>query len=488
MAPLSFSFGEFFTDFGNHGWETSFREFLGYFVKQFYPGIRTQLDKLPYTRLDYPLLVFPFFLAAIITLWEFWVRPSKARGVAAGAAAGLLFYVYFNAWVYWLIVIGCLAIYTIVFERHDRKRLVAFVVLLGALGVVAVPFLVNYLRFTVAPGTDDFIQRQWLAEGRVIAWRALGYAYLVYAALAFVVHRVFWQRDRRKAAILLAGVAAMPIVWNIQLLTGFVPAPDHWKRIVSPMIYLTVAVILHELARRAGEHRPIVRFAVLALLVALLFLATTKKMVNALALTNGLDPPVAAKHAFPQELVDSWNWMNANLPGEPKVLSPSSMTSLYLAVYTGTRPYLPYGILTPRPTAEIEERFLAASKLFGVPEDTLRAELGDLGKIPPICTTNECFDMFLNFSKTPFNLYACYFTKGSFNAVLYQPCAVPADYREALVLRYRETRADWDARDAEYVYVGPHERQLAQGNFKPDDRLQRVYENPLVEIYRIKPE
>lgn len=485
MAPRSFSLGEFFTDFGNHGLETSLREFFGYFVKQFYPGIRTQLDKLPYTRLDYPLLVFPFFLLAIITLWAFWERPTARRGAAAGASAGLLFYVYFNAWVYWIVVIGCLAILAFTLERRERGQLAAFGVLWGTLVVVALPFTLNYLHFSATPGTDDFIRRQWLAEGRVIAWRALGYAYLAYGLLATAAGGLFWRSDRRKAVFLLACLAAMPIVWNVQLVTGFVPAPDHWKRIASPVLFIVLAVIARELTRRTEDRWPAARFAVPALLLALTFLAVTKKAVNALSLSSGLAPSVAAKHAFPQELADSWAWINLNLPGEPKIISPSSMTSLYLAVYTAARPYLPYSILTSLPTAAIEERWLVASQLFGVPDDILRAELGDLTRVPPICAGAECFDMFLNFSKAPFNLYACFFTKGSFNEVLYQPCAVPADYREALVARYRAFAADWAAVAADYVYVGPHERQLSQGHFRPGEGFTLVYENPLVKIYRI---
>lgn len=475
------SWGEIFTDFGHDGWRTSFREFLGYFVKQFWPGVNTQIDKLPFMRIDYPLLALPFFALALWALFRFWGEPTPRRAALAGAAAGLLFYVYFSAWVYVVVALAVLSIVALAIERGSWR---SFGVLWITLAVVAVPFFVNYLQFTGPPDHTDFLYRQWLAEGRVVGLAALGYAYLAYALVAFGIWRLAGRRDRRRALLPLALIAAMFLVWNVQLVTGYVPAPDHWKRIVSPVLYVILWWLGYEVVRALSR-----RWTKLPAIAAVLFilaagLAVTKKVVNVASLARGLQPWVAQKYAFPQELVDSWQWMDANLSGEPKVISPSSMTSQYLAVYTRARPYLPYGILTPLPMAEIEERFLAANRLFEVPENLLRAELGDLDKVPPDCAGPECFDQRLNFTKTRFNLYGCYFFREPFNTAVNRACAMPDAYRDLMVERYRRIAADWRTIGAEYVYYGPHERQLGKVAFNPQ-RFERVYQNPLVQIYRI---
>lgn len=479
------SLSDIFSDFGNDGLAVSFREFLGYFVKQFWPGVNTQIDKLPYARLDYPLLVLPFFLAAVMASIALWERPSRRRGVVAGVATGLLLYVYFNTWVYWVIVLGLLSLYVIWRRREDPARFSGFIACWVAFAVMAIPFAVNYLVFSAAPGASDYLYRQWLSEGREPGLTALGYAYLLYVFLAAAVIRLYWPGQPRKALLFLAMIAAMVMVWNVQLMTGFVPAPDHWKRIISVVIFIILGKIGADLIQRMKGILP--RAAVMAtvLIVLLTAAAVTKKIVNVASLGRGLQPWVAAKYAFPPELADSWAWISENLPGDPEIISPSTMTSQYLAVYTAARPFVPYGILTPLAMAEIEERFLAANRLFGVSEDRLRAQLGDLDRVPPDCTGPECFDQRLNFTKTRFNLYGCYFFREPFNEAVNRACAMPDEYRERMVERYRQTMVDWSSIAAEYVYYGPHERQFARVEFRNDPGFTLVYENSLVEIYRI---
>lgn len=476
---------QIFSDFGNDGLAVSFREFLGYFVKQFWPGVNTQIDKLPLSRIDYPLLVLPFFFAAMIALVAFWERPTLRRAAAAGFFAGLLFYVYFNAWVYWLIVLGLLFGYCVLFLGRGRKRLRAFGVLFGVLAIVALPFFANYILFSSTPGSKDFIYRQWLSEGREFGLTSLGWAYLTYALLAFLILKLYRRSDPRKAVLLLAMVLAMAVVWNVQLVTGFVPAPDHWKRIISVVMFIILFQVGTDIIRWMRVYRPRAAAVITIGLVLLTTSAVTKKIVNAASLARRPQPWVMTKHAFPSELADSWLWMNKYLEPEARVISPSSMTSQYLAAYTSTRPYVPFGVLSPLSMAEVEERFLKSSHLFGVSEEKLEAELDAEEKIPAGCDGPYCYDWRSNFTKTPFNLYGCYFSRGQFNAVVNRVCQIPPQYRQALLGRYRETLADWADIPADYVYYGPHERQLSSVEFRGDPGFILVYENPLVEIYKI---
>lgn len=477
---------EIFSDFGNDGLATSWREFLGYFVKQFWPGVNTQIEKLYFMRLDYPLLVLPFFLLAVIALFSFWEKPTFKRAAIAALASGLLFYVYFNTWVYWLVVIGLLFLYTVFFARSEKDRLRGFGVFFAVLLLVVIPFAVRYVSFIHAPGSQDFLYRQWVSEGREVGLTALGFAYFLYVFLAAGIWLLYRNIDRKKAVLLLAFVLAMAVVWNIQLVTGYVPAPDHWKRIISPVLFIIFFILAHDAAERFRGRWPARGRMIAAALLILVGLVVSKKIVNAVSLYRGLQPWIVQKYAFPQELADSWQWINDHISGEPKIISSSSMTSQYLAVYTQARPFLAYGILTPMPTTELEERYLVASKLFSVPDDTLRGELGDEEKIPRSCAGEYCFDQQLNFTKNPFNLYGCYFFRKPFNEAVNRNCDIPAEYREAMIERYHGVQADWRTVEADYVYFGPHERQLGRMNFRNDTRFTLIYENPLVEIYRIQ--
>lgn len=480
------SFAQIFTDTGSDGLATTFREFLGYFVKQFWPGVSTQIDKLYFTRLDYPLLVYPFFLLAALGLFSFWEKPTARNALFAAIPAGLLFYVYFHTWVYWLTVIGFLALYVFFIAPRDAERRRGMAVLLVAIGAMAVPYLINYYRFIQFPDHQDFIRRLWLTEGREVALLGLGFDYLTYLALAVAVYLLYFTRNRQKAMLFWACLAAMAAVWNVQLVTGFAPTPDHWTKAVSPMLYILIAAMGYEVVSRLEVRRPSLRSVVGIGLILLSALVVTKKVVNVVSLEQGLQPWVAAKHTFPQDVADSWQWINANLPREPKIISSAPMTSQYLSVYTSARPYIPLGIISALPMRDIETRWLVASRLFRVPESVLRAEV-DREPVP--CRGASCYDAESNFLKVTDDLYACFFSRGPFNTNQRQGCGkIPADYAEALLSRYRRTEVSWDDVASDYVYYGPWEKQFSDPDFRHDLRLTLLYENPMVEIYKIRRE
>ena len=476
---------DIFVDINAAGLAVSFREFLGYFVKQFWPLVRTQIDKLPLARLDYPLLVLPVFLWAFCALWAFWRAPSRRRALWAAVPAGLLFYSYFHTWVYWVAVIGLLVAYTLVFLRSDRERLVGMAVLIAALAILALPYAVGYALFAGQPGAADFTARLvGVASGREAGLSTLGYDYLFYLALALVIF-FRYRRDRVAAAFLLALLAAMVVVWNIQLVLGYSVIPLHWKRIASPVLFIIVCWLAGDAIRHLGVRRPNLRPWISGVIILLAVLVVAKKAANTVSLSRGLQPWVREKYAFRPELPASWEWINANLGPEPKIVASSPMTSAYLTVYTSARPYVAIGWLAPMTTVEIEERFLTAAKLFGVSEGTLSGMLQDTSHIPPPCAEPVCFDQHANFQKAVPQLYASYFKRAAFNRYFFSSDDMPSDYRESLIARYRTLAVDWATVPADYVYYGPHERQLSRIDFRGDRRFTLLYENPLVEVYRI---
>ncbi|MEK7629071.1 MAG: hypothetical protein AAB394_00930 [Patescibacteria group bacterium] len=47
-------------------------------------------------------------------------------------------------------------------------------------------------------------------------------------------------------------------------------------------------------------------------------------------------------------------------------------------------------------------------------------------------------------------------------------------------------KADWSQTNSSFVYYGPWEKQFSQVNFSKDSRLELIYKNSLVEIFKIK--
>ena len=478
---------DIFTDYNADGFRDSFREFLGYFAKQFWPGVNTQIDKLYLARLEYPLLVLPFYLLAFLTLLVFWERPSRRRALAAGAVAGLLAYAYFHLWAYWMMVIALLAARAFVCRHRDPERWRGMLALGAASALSALPYLVNQFWFSRLPGAYDLALRLGLAEGRTPALRYLGFDYLFYAGVAVLVWWLYvrrWRMRRERAVLFLAMIGAVVAVWNVQVLLGAVPFPMHWDRIASPALFIILAVLMHDVASRVASGRRRVAVAMAIVLAMATALALTKKMVNVLAIRRDPQAWVLRKYQFPREVAESFAWINENLGREPKVVSSSFMTAHFLTVYTSARPYLVLWFFAPVEQSILEERYLTASRLFGVPEAMIRYQLAEEG-LPP-CSGAHCFDIEDNIRKTAYYLYGYYFRRGSVNEYFIAHGAVPEERLSLLLARYRELDPRWQDSGAAYVYYGPWERQFSAPDLGQDPVLERVYENPLVEIYRIK--
>ncbi|RJQ36778.1 hypothetical protein C4552_02715 [Candidatus Parcubacteria bacterium] len=466
---------------------TIWREFLGYFVKQFWPGVNTQIDKLPLTRLDFPLLTLPFFLIAFLALLAFWERPRPRNAIFAGVAGGLLGYVYFHTWIYWMAVLGMTAVAAAFsyIREGDRARLRGAAIMLGSAAVTLAPYAMNFVRFTRAEGQEDFLLRLSLAEGREFFWVGLGFDYLAYIVLGAFAWLIYGKRDRMRAIFLIILIAAMPVIWNVQLVTGFVPAPDHWPKATSVTIFIIVSLMVFELARRISERSRRAAILITALIALGSLAVVAKKAVNVAMLAREPQQWIINKHFFPKDIAASWEWINEHIPGEPRIISSSFLTSQYLAVYTSARPYLPQSIISPLPQDELEARYLTASKLFAVAPETLAAQLAS--EPPAIaCVGPLCYYRDENFRKLTDDLYACYFSRGAVNEYFRQGCGrVPDDRREELIRRYETLQVQWSDVAAEYVYYGPWELQFGNPDFDRDPALRRVYENPIVKIYQI---
>ncbi len=485
MAPNLY---QIFTDFNSDGPRESFREFLGYFAKQFWPLVNTQLEKLNFARLDYPLLVFPFYLLAILGFWLFWQKPSAKTAILAAIPTGLLFYMYFHFWVYWVVVVGILFLYAMLNYRKNPLLGKNFLILIGVITLIAIPYFINFFQFRGQPEIQDFIYRLGIAEGRVVGLATMGFAYLFYTIIGIAVYFTYFNTDRKRAILFWAMLAGMFVVWNIQLIVGYVPAPNNWRRTVSPILFIILFNLVYDWAQILIKKWPSLNFKkyILIGVMALSALVVTKKIVNSYEIFRNPEPRIINSQIFSKDIRDSWDWINRNLIGEPKIASNSFINSLYLPAYTSAKPFLPIGILTPAPTEELENRFLAIHRMMGVTDNTLRDILKNRMPIP--CQSGEAScppNTEDNLRKNVWHLYGHFFRRVNFNDYMINPTYITDDYIQKLVERYRTTNAGWTKLDADYVYYGPWEKQFGRPDLKQNKNLKIVYENPSVQIYRI---
>ncbi len=483
---MALNFTNIFTDTNSAGLAESFREFLGYFVKQFFPLVNTQIERLYLARFDYPLIVLPIFLLAIIGLCVFWKNPGRKTALGAGISASLLFYFYFHYWVYWAVVLGLLLAYVLIFERRDRELVKNFLRLIGVYTAASLPYFINYLRFALSGSSHEYALRLGVAEGREFGLATLGFTYLAYALLAAVAYFLYWRKDNKKAVIIWAFLGAATIVWNIQLITGFVPAPNNWRRTISILLYIICALIIYDLTQLLIHRFPALKKIAVIVVILLTVLVATKKINNVWAIWKNPESRILKNYRFSKDITDSWAWINSNLDKEPAILSNSFMTTLYLDAYTSARPFLPLGNQTPRSNTEIEDRFLAAHKIFGTPEKTLSKILMSNMNIPcqesdPACPPNTED----NIRKNLWHLYSQYFREADINGYLASPDSISPAFVDQLISRYKKTAADWAKFNGQYLYQGPWENQFSRPDLSQNKNLKLIYQNSTVRIYQI---
>lgn len=452
------------------------------FINHFYPLVRTPIPTPAGLEIIDPLISYPAFILAVWALYLFWKNPKISTALTAGVINGLMIHIYFFKWAYLVVWIGLLTAYFIFKFRKEKNKLMAVGLLILLLVLFFVPFLIRYLKFTQNDLGQEHMWRLTFTEYGHHIRIAVYKEYLLYAGLGAAVFWRFRNKDRNKMVFYSAAILGMFIVWNIQLVTGFVPDPRHWFATVNPIIFIILADLAYGITSSLLKNPKKYPYAAAGLAITLLVLMLTKKAVNTVYF---IQPPqkFANQYSFDKNIVDSWTWINGHLPKNTTLLSPSLMNTLYLNSFTSARPYLPAFLTTFMPTSEIEKRFVYANKLFGVPDDVFTERV--------IMKTPYTFESVLDiYGYTYVNKIA--FEK-KYNYLNYSdlplknPDYPPVSRIAALMESYRNINPNWPDLEAEYIYNGPLENRFrGQANFNQDNFLQLVYRNPTVEIYKIR--
>lgn len=452
------------------------------FVNYFYPLVQTPIPTPAGLEIIDPLITYPAFILAVWALYLFWKNPKISTALTAGVINGLMIHIYFFKWVYLVVWIGLLTTYFIFKFRKEKNKLMAVGLLILLLVLFFVPFLIRYIEFTQNDLSQEYMWRLTFTEYGHHIRIAVYKEYLLYAGLGVAVFWSFRNKDRNKMIFYSAAILGMFIVWNIQLVTGFVPDPRHWFATVNPVVFIILADLVYGAASNLSKNPKIHPYVVTGLAITLLAFMLTKKVVNTVYF---IQPPqkFANQYSSDKNIVYSWAWINSRLPKNTTLLSPSLMNTLYLNSFTSARPYLPAFLTTFMPTSEIEKRFIYANKLFGVPNDVFTERI--TMKTP--YTFESVLDIYgyTYVNKIAFEKKYNYLNYS--DLPLKNPDYPPVSRAAELIESYQNTNPNWPGIEAEYIYNSPLEKRFrGQADFNQDNFLQLVYRNPTVEIYKIK--
>lgn len=476
----------------NYGF-LNIKNFSNVVLKNFIPAINTQLDRLFLDKIDDPLITFLIYIPFLIFLFCFWKKPTYFNAVWLSLLMGLLFYTYLHYWAYGLVVLILAGIYIFFTRKEYPKRFDYFCIVCGLVLLMLVPYLINYYQFMHLDSSKDWIARNGgLEYGRNFrGWSIINY-YIFYAILGILTYVFFWRGGDKKQAILFwIFLIAMPIVWNSQVIIGFTVTANHWLLVFAPVGLLMIFTFFSELLKHLNR-----RF-VLLLVTILIGLLVTKKIMNAMTFLQP-NTQIIARHTLDSDIIESWKWMNKNISGEPKMISPSFMTTIFLSIYTSARPYLPFLFNTFISTREFEERFLIANKLFGISNTQLKSRLtarlnDNCVKVGEIYQRQnlECnsYTIF-NLGNAGNNMYGNTFRQKEYNSVddIEPIIKIPESKLVELITRYNDLKINLATPVVEYFYYGPWEKELTNKDkdLDGDSNLELVFRNENVKIYKNK--
>lgn len=454
------------------------KEIVLVLLKQFVPFIRTPINKFYLARIDDALLTFPIFLLAILSFLGFWKKPSVSMSILAGVFSGLLFYTYFAYWIYWTIFIMLMFTYSIFYKKGLHRS--SFIILVIVLVVMFVPYFVNYIKFSEYADSQDLALRLGATQGRNLDIIKRDYShFLFHIFLALVVYLSYFKKDKGKAILFLALIAATTISWNAQLVTGFAVNPGQVKKAAAVTFFIILFTLIHDFVKKIESRDHFFNSFSKIFMGALLVIVPLKGFVNILVMVNP-SSDILSNYSFSGDIKNSWGWIEDNLNHEPKIISSSLVNSLYLTTYTSARPFLVTGFMSSAPMSTLENRYLIANKLFNVDEATLEKKMERRSVGLNDCKNFCPPDSWFNLHKDIRFLYVNYWLSQDTTV---QP--VPETRVLSLLERYRILSDNWNDIDADYVYYGPWEKQFSSVDFNKDKNLKLVYKNPEVAIYKI---
>ncbi len=471
--------------------------FLNLVVKNFFPLVNSPLDTLFLHKVIDPLISFIFYIPAIGFLIWFWQAPAKKTAIYSAISLGLLFYVYWHYWVYLLAVVLILLVCAFLRKKAEPYRWQAFKYFFAVLALVALPYFINYFAFNQSDIAKVVVERYGVIEaGRWLQIDRVVVDYVFYLVSSVLVYLIFWRgkladSGHRSAAILFwaFNLAALG-VWNMQLITGFNLTANHWWLAYAPAALVILFSSFYILTEQWLKNKNVLN----GILMSLAVLLVIKKIVNVFVFVAPTEELVK-KYSFDPEIVSVWQEIN-KIGGEPKIISPVLMDSVYLTIHTPARPYLPFYTNTLVSDQELEDRFLKSQKLFGVSRENLEKQLR-WASLPSGCESLAAHfrvrDLVCD-SHTRFSfengrfLYGFANLPGDYSTVrrIKARWDIPEEKIQDLLKRYDALRVSWGETGADYVYLSPMGRNLSERNLNYEKDLELLYKNSSAEIYRIK--
>ncbi len=451
-------------------------------IKQLLPlNVGTHLEATFLTRRESFIPTILPFLASFLFAYLTAIKQKRWCALLGGAFLALNAFSYPYHFIYATIGIG------LFFVLSSRPRDLAQIRRYGwfilAAALCLIPFAWWQISLRALPQYQDVFSRFGTELGhafRFDVWKE----YVIYLALIGCVWKV--DTDRLRKRFVIALLITNIIVLNLQVILGFSVQTDHWfSREIFLSLFLAYAVVLVRGYDALQTRLPRIRKAV----TVCAWLLILSLVIHGIQYSYLRSKTYYTYQTIPAALMEAFTWLSEHTPSDSVVVSPSLVTNSFIPVYTHNNIYIPRGLNTLAPDAEIFDRLFAVYAFFGMSEDRIRLIL-DPSLNNEYVTWSEFEHGWEKYEKSGI-LYLLSVKYGSKEIGAYQygrhnKFTLPDDVYQTLLATYRayECSDCLNKYRADYLFYGPFERAIIDTNLSAYPDLTKVYDQGGVQIFQ----
>ncbi|MFA5841401.1 MAG: hypothetical protein WC835_00330 [Candidatus Paceibacterota bacterium] len=332
---------------------------------------------LAYGRIINPLLTFPFFFAGLIFAYKLFSENTKKMAVFSGIALGIMFYVYFYFWTYFLALSFLMLVFGVSKKEWQLVKNISLSISISLL--IGSYFIVSMIKTVVS---SVGVQSGGSLSPYVFALShnpslpslvVLGVA--LFSFFIYLRRRKGIPLERGDAFIFLLLSTAVVVV-NQQIITGRSVEPGHFHWYANvPVFFLTVSYIIVDLL---GKIR--IRYLGKTLFIILcLYLITFGIGTQVSGYKQRFD-----NFSYIQKYGAVFDWFNRNTEKESVIFGGNGFSDLTPAYTQNNVYFAAYGAYYP--SNPLERRIHTAYIYYFL--DNKKEDI--LQKIYPSLTSNGC--------------------------------------------------------------------------------------------------
>lgn len=318
-------------------------------------------EALFFSHFDEPKLTFLFFALCLYMILRALKRQTRGDIVLAGISFGVLFYTYLYDWATMLVSICLMAIYFLIIKDYRKFKILAAVFAMGI--CVSIYYWINLIMLKNLSTGQDVIARLGGEFSHQLRFATVWKSYARAVILAVFLW-IYARRQAKEAVIVLCAVLlSYIVVVNEQVITGFNIQPDHWYRVQFLPIASAVFLLALALWRKFTwiEIKLYMPFVSLSFFLFFFVSAFYGQYVYSANHAHGF--------AISLERMQGYQWLNDHISADAVVGSYSFDENIHLQLYTQNKIFLPFGLSTIASQAEIWQRYMIMSRLWGLNSD-----------------------------------------------------------------------------------------------------------------------